>query len=282
MGREEVETSREADCPAPTAERIRAVARVGERLWAETLPEGFARTSGDEGDPHGGAELTYAKPGEPGGPRVQLSRRISSEPAHRFIGGEGSSSQQIRGHSGVVTSGGAGSEFITAGWNETPDVVIIVTGYRLGRSETLRVAEGVRYEPGTAGDTVAVMPAEAPAECRTLPPRALSRSDIVGRFPAGRAQTKLVRLAQITQSQNWAGICFSQPCTDGLVAWVALRQGRPGSFPHSCPPGAPPEACSGSWELSIIDAAGNGSGYGTSIGNGAPPPEFSEWDDLAP
>jgi hypothetical protein len=270
----------QTDCPAPTGERIRAVARTGERLRVETLPDGFTLTSGDETDPAGGAELTYGKRDDPAGPRVQLSRRLSSQPAEQFISGEGKSPQQIRGHSGAISGGGPGSQFTTAAWNETPDIVITLTGYRLGRAKTLQVADGVHYEPGAAGETVAVMPSEAPTECRTLPPQTLSRRDVADRFPG--AQTKLVRLSQITQSPQFAGLCSSATCTEGLVVWAALRQGPPGSFPHSCPPGAPPEACSGSWQLVIIDAAGRASGYGTNIGNGPPPPEFTAWEDLAP
>jgi hypothetical protein len=270
----------QADCPPPTAERIRAVARTGERLRALTLPDGFALTSGEEANPASGAELTYARPAQPGGPRIQLSRRLSSEPAARLVSGDDTGATQIRGHAGVVTSLGPDSDFVTAAWNERADVVITVTGYRLGRSGTLRVAEGVHYEPGTAGETVAVMPPEAPTECRTLPPQALSRSEVADRFPC--AQTKLVRLTEIGQVPQFADICSSAPCADGLVAWAALQVGPPGSFPHSCPPGAPPEACAGSWQLAIIDAAGRPSGFGINIGNGPPPTEFSAWEDLAP
>jgi hypothetical protein len=213
---------------------------------------------------------------------VQLSRRITSEPADRFIGPDGTSPQRIRGHDGTVAGGSPDSSFTTAAWHETPDVVVVLSAYRLGRSDTLRVAEGVVYEPGHAGETVEVMPPGAPPECRTLPPQALSRAEIASRFPAGHVQTKLVRLAEITRSETWASSCLSQPCSEGLVAWAVLRQGPPGSFSHSCPPGAPPESCAGSWELSIVDASGHGLGYGSSIGNGAAPAEFAAWEDLVP
>lgn len=274
--------SRPAGCPNPTEERVRAVARADERLQPGVLPKGFTRISGDEANPGSGQELTYAQPGVPDGPRVQLSRRISSEPAEQFIGPEGSSRQQIRGHAGVMAESGPSSAFTTAAWHETPDVVIVVSTYRLGQSETLRVAEGVLYEPGRAGDTVAVMPPDAPPECRMLPPHALSRAEFTARFPTGNAQTKLVRLTQITQSPQWASSCLMQPCSEGLLAWVALRQGPPGSFPHSCPPGAPPESCAGSWDLTVSAATSQGPGYGNAIGNGEPPTDFFVWEDLAP
>ena len=164
--------------------------------------------------------------------------------------------------------------------DETPGRdVQVSTGGESGPAAGCPAPTAERIRAGD-GDPVAVMPPDAPASCRTLPPQALSRADVASRFPG--AQTKLVRLAQIVRSQQWAGACSSQSCGDGLVAWVALRQGPPGSFPHSCPAGSPPEACSGSWQLTIIDATGRGSGYGTNIGNGAPPSEYATWDDLAP
>lgn len=60
---------------------------------------------------------------------------------------------------------------------------------------------------------------------------------------------------------------------------VGFRSG--GSFPHSGPPGAPPAAYAGSFELSVADAA-SGVSNGCEIGNGPAPSWWDQLDDIDP
>lgn len=272
-----------ADAPCPEGDPVRAVAAGGEHLRAGWLPDGFRLSGGQEENPMLIQE--YARVGAGHQPRVNMSRHLTTEPPESRVAVGRTEPVRIHGQPGIIGRGspatpGSTPEIIA--WHERPAVVLAVVAFGLGRADTIHVAEGLDYDPGTPGPTVAGPGLHPSPRCGVLPPDARTRQNMlktVGQ-PGVTAAAKLVRLSDLQRFQP-TGWCDHSPCPDRLVVWVILQTGPPGSFPHSGPAGAPPDALTGSWSLSIHDAA-SGRSHEFAIGSGPVPEYWHQLDDIDP
>jgi hypothetical protein len=275
--------ARSAPCPA--GEPVRAVATTGEHLRPTWLPPGFALRDGTEAPPS--TILEYFRTGPGDQPRITLARYLTTEPAASRLDVGRTEPVTVRGRDGLI--GGTqmpapALQFLFVGWHEQPGVVLVVGGNGVTRADLLHVAGALDYGLGPPGPAVTGPARRPPARCGVLPPGALTRHEVLARFPARPGITvaaKLARLSDLDRSEPQTDACEHSPCPDGLVRWVVLQTGPPGSFPHSCPPSASPTACAGSFELSVADAA-SGVSNGFEIGNGTAPPWWDELDDIDP
>jgi hypothetical protein len=274
-------TSTEPPCPA--GDPIRAVAAVAEHLRAGWLPDGFRLTGGQEENPT--LIIEYGRAGAGNQPRVDISRHLTTDPPESRVAVGRTEPVRIHGQPGIISRGSPatpGSTPEIVAWHERPDVVLTVVAFGFGRADAVHVAEGLDYDPGTPGPTVAGPAPHPPPRCGVLPPGARTRQDMLKTFgqPGVTAAAKLVRLSDLQRLQP-TGWCDNSPCLAGLVLWMILQTGPPGSFPHSGPAGAPPDALAGSWALSIHDAA-SGLSHDSVIGSGAIPDYWQQLDDIDP
>jgi len=128
-------------------------------------------------------------------------------------------------------------------WHERPDVVVAVIAFGLGRADAVHVAEGVDYDPGTPGQTVAGPGPHPTPRCAVVPPGARTRQDMLktSSRPGVQAAAKLARLSDLQRLQP-TGWCDNSPCPGR-----ARRVGDPpdraaGIVPALLPPGTQPEA----------------------------------------
>lgn len=269
--------------PCPGGDPVRAVAAAGEHLRAGWLPDDFRLTSGQEENPT--LIIEYTRAGAGNQPRVDVSRHLTTEPPESRVAVGRTEPVRIHGQPGIISRGSPatpGSTPDIVAWHERPDVVLTVVAFSLGRADTIHFAEGLTYDPGTPGPMVTGPAPHPPPRCGVLPPGARTRQDMLKTIaqPGLTATAKLVRLSDLQRLQP-TGWCDNSPCPAGLVLWVILQTGPPGSFPHSGPAGAPPDALAGSWSLSVHDAA-SGLSHDSAIGSGPVPDYWQQLDDIDP
>jgi hypothetical protein len=157
--------------PCPAGDPVRAVAAAGEHLRAGWLPDGFRLTSGQEQNPT--LIIEYARAGTGSQPRLDVSRHLTTEPAESRVAVGHTEPVRIHGQPGIISRGSPptpGSTPEIVAWHERPDVVLAVIAFGLGRADTIHVAEGLDYNPGTPGPTVAGPGPHPPPRCGVLRP----------------------------------------------------------------------------------------------------------------
>ncbi|MGH9067715.1 MAG: hypothetical protein ACRD0J_09540, partial [Acidimicrobiales bacterium] len=219
-------------------------------------------------------------------PSVTLFRRWTTAPASSTMApGPGQRVQlTVAGHPAPALLGPGGYSVVA--WRVSPHVVVGVDGYRIDRSTLVRVADGVVYQPGSLG------PAVEPTSCGVLPPGAVPRSKVLARYAhlhgVTKVSAKLVRVTTLQGVDPGLVQCTIRACVPGLVVWLVLAQGPPGTFqfasggPAPLPGQPPPTTHPGSaWRLLVASAA-TGRASGSEMDSGPVPSFWAGLPDLAP
>jgi hypothetical protein len=120
---------------------------IGERLHPQLLPPGFVLEQGSETE-LGQGWLTYITAGSGDRPWLEMGKYNTTLSIADLLAGEQTQSVTIQSRPGVSTIAPS-NETVNVAWEESPRIVLFVTGHKLALAEVVAIAQSVEYLPGS-------------------------------------------------------------------------------------------------------------------------------------